>query len=223
MSDTEENRPSAQPMHRTFFWGWMTIVIGLILAGLSIFLVDPPTTEQTSNALPWEAKINAQGQLDVLGLTLNKSTPRDAMALYGKEIQTYLFTTQENVPTGLESFFEDMYIGYTLRGKMVLNLAASSSEVDAIASRGARMKSLESGGREIALASDDSARALDFPIHALTFIPYPKLDEAAIESRFGKPTTDDVGSDGLRRWHYPNIQLIIIFDHSGRKALQFGQ
>lgn len=220
MSDTDKPTTSH---HRTFYWGWVTLVIGLVLGSISIFWVSPPSTTQTSNALPWEAKINAQGQLEVMGLTLNKSTPRDAMALYGKEIQTFLFTTQDNVPTGLESFFEDMYIGYTLRGKLVLNLAVSPEEIDQMVSRGARMKSLESGGREISLASDDSGRALDYPIHAITFIPYPKLDEAALESRFGKPTTDDVGSDGLRRWHYPNIQLIIIFDHSGRKALQFGQ
>ncbi|MBD3822809.1 MAG: hypothetical protein IE914_11225 [Thiotrichales bacterium] len=64
--------------------------------------------------------------------------------------------------------------------------------------------------------------ALAVPIRALTYIPYPKLDEEVIKSRFGEPVADFIGDDGLRRWTYPDKQLIIIFDHSGRKTLQFG-
>lgn len=214
---------SASDKKIPFFWGWMTLIIGAILASLSIWLVDPPKTEQTATALPWEATINEQGKLTVLGLTLGQSTTRDAMALYGKEVQTSLFADQAGKAISLESFFEDMYIGYTLRGRLILTLDVEPTTLEAIMTRGARIKSTESGARDVSLAANDTATALDYPIRALTYIPYPKLDEAALKSRFGEPAEDKIGSDGLRRWFYPTKQLIIIFDDSGRKTLQFGE
>lgn len=206
-----------------FFWGWITLFIGAILAVASIFLVDPPTSNQTANALPWEAKVNEQNQLEVLGLTLGKSTTRDAMALYGKEVQIFLFANQAGQAKSLESFFEDMYIGYTLRGRLILTLTSNAEQLEQFMSRGARIKTTESGAREISLAAEDSALALDVPIRALTYIPYPKLDEATLKSRFGEPINDYIDDDGLRRWTFPDKKLIIIFDETGRKTLQFGE
>lgn len=208
--------------HPTFYWGWVTLIIGLTIGAISVFWVSPPETTQTATALPWEAKVNETGKLEVLGLTLDQSTTRDAMALYGKEVQIYLFADGQNHPKSLESFFEDMYIGYSMRGKLVLNMAISEAQKQSMMDRGVRIKALESGDREVSLAGDDTLLALDMPIHALTYIPYPKLDEAALESRFGKPTEESIGEDKLKRWHYPEKRLIIIFDESGRKALQFG-
>jgi hypothetical protein len=209
--------------HPTFYWGWVTLMLGLVIGGISVFWVSPPETTQTATALPWEAKVNEAGALEVLGLILDKSTTRDAMALYGKEVQVYLFADGQGKPKSLESFFEDMYIGYTMRGKLVLNIGATREQLQQMMDRGIRIKALESGAREVSLDSDDTIAALDIPIHALTYIPYPKLDEAALESRFGKPVTESVGDDKLKRWHYPDKKLIIIFDDSGRKALQFGE
>jgi hypothetical protein len=209
--------------HPTFYWGWVTLLLGLSIGAISVFWVSPPETTQTATALPWEAKVNESGKLEVLGLVLDQSSTRDAMALYGKEVQVYLFADTQNNPTSVESFFEDMYIGYSIRGKLVLNLALTDEQKKQMMDRGVRMKALESGAREISLSNEDTLEALDFPVHALTYLPYPKLDEEALESRFGKPTKETIGEDQLKRWHYPEKRLIIIFDDSGRKALQFGE
>lgn len=209
--------------HPTFYWGWVTLFIGLSIGAISVFWVSPPETTQTATALPWEAKVNDAGRLEVLGLTLDQSTTRDAMALYGKEVQIYLFADAQHKPKSLESFFEDMYIGYTIRGKLVLNVGVTDAQKQAMMERGVRIKALESGDREVSLSNEDTLAVLDLPIHALTYIPYPKLDEQALESRFGKPESESVGDDNLKRWHYPSKKLIIIFDESGRKALQFGE
>jgi hypothetical protein len=215
--------PTAEQKHATFYWGWVTLIIGAILAMLSIFWVAPPTTEQKTTALPWEAKVNDAGQLDVLGLTLGKSSTRDAMALYGKEVQVRLFANMQGKAISLESFFEDMYIGYSLRGRLVLTIDTKPEQLDQMLEAGARIKTTETGVREVSLSSNDSALALDIPIRALTYLPYPKLDEATLKSRFGEPTQDGIGDDGIRRWYYPKLKLVILFHDSDRKSLQFGE
>jgi hypothetical protein len=207
----------------TFFWGWVTLVIGLIIGGISVFLVDPPTTTQTGTALPWQSAVNDAGQVEVLGLTLGKSTTRDAMALYGKEIEITLFTDAQTHPVSVESFFEDMYIGYTLRGRLVLTLDATTEQLNSMLNTGARVKMTESGAREVELSAHNMAVALDIPIRALTYIPYPKLDEATLKSRFGEPDEVTTGDDGIKRWHYHARKLIILFNDSDRKSLQFGE
>jgi len=209
--------------HATFYWGWVTLVIGAILAVISIFWVEPPTTEQKATSLPWEAKLNDAGKLDVLGLTLGNSSTRDAMGLYGKEVQVRLFANMQGEAISLESFFEDMYIGYSLRGRLVLTLDTKPDQLNHMLEAGARIKTTETGVREVSLSSNDSALALDIPIRALTYLPYPKLDEATLKSRFGEPVQDTVGEDGIRRWHYPALKLVILFHDSDRKSLQFGE
>jgi hypothetical protein len=217
------NTAKTERKHGTFYWGWLTLIIGAVLAALSIFWVEPPTTEQQATALPWEAKINHEGNLEVLGLTLGKSSTRDAMALYGKEVQVNLFANMQGEAISLESFFEDMYIGYSLRGRLVLTLDVKPEQLSRMLEAGARIKTTETGVREVSLSSDDSGLSLDIPIRALTYLPYPKIDESTLKSRFGEPDQDSVGDDGIRRWHYPALKLVILFHDSDRKSLQFGE
>jgi hypothetical protein len=188
----------------------------------SYFFVDPPNNNQDGSALPWNASINTQGQLTVLGLTLNQSTTKDAMALYGKETKIILFTDKLHKPVSVEAFFEDMYIGYSLRGRLILTLETSTEQLEAMFSRGGRVKSADSGAHEITLAGSDLSEALSLPIRHLTYIPYPKIDEETLIHRFGQPSKDSLGDDGVRRWHYPERQLVILFDETGRKVLEFG-
>ncbi len=206
-----------------FFWGWLTLLLAAIVWSISNYLVAPPSNNQTTDALPWNAHMDEANNLSVLGLTLGKSTTRDAMALYGKEIEIKLFTDKENQPVSIESFFEDMYIGYSLRGRLILTLATNADQLQNVFLRGGRVKSSESGAHEITISGADIGNVLDLPIRALTYIPYPKLDEATLTQRFGVPEEDTIGADGLKRWHYPDKQLTIIFDDSGRKTLEFGE
>lgn len=216
-------QPPVTKKRTPFFWGWLTLLLAAIVWSASNYLVAPPSNNQTAEALPWNAHLDEENHLSVLGLTLGKNTTRDAMALYGKEVEIKLFTDKENQPISVESFFEDMYIGYSLRGRLILTLSTSPEQLQTIFLRGGRVKSTESGAHEITLSGTDIGDALDLPIRALTYIPYPKLDEETLTQRFGTPEQDSIGADGLKRWHYPEKQLTIIFDDSGRKTLEFGE
>lgn len=215
MSETTHKRPM-------FFWGWLTLGLAGIIWVASYFFVDPPNNHQDGTDLPWNAQINEQGQLKVLGLTLGKSSSQEAMALYGKETKIILFSDKDHQPVSVETFFEDMYIGYSLRGRLILTLETSPELLEAMFSRGGRVKSVESGAHEITLAGNDLSEALNLPIRHLTYIPYPKIDEETLVHRFGVATQETIGDDGIQRWHYPERKLIILFDDSGRKVLEFG-
>lgn len=215
MSETTHKRPM-------FYWGWLTLGLAGLIWVASYFFVDPPNNNQDGSALPWNASVNSQGQLQVLGLTLGQSTSQDAMVLYGKETNIILFSDSNHRPISVETFFEDMYIGYSLRGRLVLTLETSNELLEAMFNRGGRVKSAESGAHEITLSGSDLGLALSLPIKHLTYIPYPKIDEATLVHRFGQPSQDTVGEDGVRRWHYPERKLVILFDETGRKVLEFG-
>ena len=154
MSETSHKRPM-------FFWGWLTLALAGIIWVASYFFVDPPNNNQDGSALPWNATINAEGTLTVLGLTLGQSTTKDAMALYGKETKIILFSDKQHQPVSVEAFFEDMYIGYSLRGRLILTLETSTEQLEAMFSRGGRVKSADSGAHEITLAGSDLSEALD--------------------------------------------------------------
>lgn len=215
MNNNDQKRP-------IFFWGWLTLILAGIIWGVSTFFVNPPSNEHEASALPWNASVNAQGQVEALGLTLGKSTTQDAMMLYGKETKIILFTDRSHQPVSVETFFEDMYIGYSLRGRLILTLETSAEQLEDMFSRGGRVKSADSGAHEITLAGTDLSLALTLPIRHLTYIPYPKIDESTLLQRFGQPREDTIGEDGIRRWHYTDRKLIILFDESGRKVLEFG-
>lgn len=215
MSDANNKRP-------LFYWGWLTLLLAGVIWVASYFFVDPPSNAQDASALPWNASVNAQGQLSVLGLTLGQSNTQDAMTLYGKETKLILFSDKNHQPVSVEAFFEDMYIGYSLRGRLVLTLETNQTQLNSMFERGGRVKSAESGAHEITLAGSDLGEALTLPIRHLTYIPYPKLDEDTLIHRFGQPNQDTVGEDGVRRWVYPERKLVILFDETGRKVLEFG-
>lgn len=215
MSETQAKRPM-------FFWGWLTLALAGIIWVASYFFVAPPSNNQDGSALPWNASVNAQGQLTVLGLTLGQSTSKDAMALYGKETKLILFSDKNHQPVSVETFFEDMYIGYSLRGRLILTLETTVEQLEAMFSRGGRVKSADSGAHEITLSGSDLSDAINLPIRHLTYIPYPKIDETTLIQRFGQPNQDKLGDDGVRRWIYPERKLVILFDETGRKVLEFG-
>lgn len=215
----EQQTPKQRPM---FYWGWITLIIAGAIWLLTYLMFTPESKQEHIDALPWHAQVNEQGNLKVLGLTLNESSTRDAMALYGKEIEIMLFTDHDTQPISVESFFESMHIGYAFRGRLVLTLNTNAAQLDSMLQRGGKVKSLDTGHREITLSGQDLHLAVDLPIKYLTFIPQSKIDESIIEQRFGQPTRDYEGEDGLRRWSYPEKQLTVIFDGTGRKVLEFG-
>ncbi len=198
------------------------VLIGsLVLLGLFVF-IQPDREGVDQSSLPWNAHYDDQGQLHALGIVLNQTTLREAMELYGKDVEIKLFTDQDGSNKTAEAYFPGMYIG-SIKAAVAITLKVPAEELETVYNRGAKISPTTSGGREIKLSSQDNLDFLDKTIESITLIPRKNLTERAIEMRFGQPERRATQDDGLERLYYPQLGLEMIFDPDGPEALQYAQ
>ena len=161
------------------FW---SIGIGSILLLLGAFLF--PGSKPNLSDLPWHLNHTSEGNLNVLGITLGKSTVVDAEARFRESSEVAIFVPNSG-PISAEAFFEQINLA-GLRSKVVLTLAVSNAESAAIAARGSRSSAIPSGKR-ITPSPDDMARLRTTTISSLTLIPGVRVSEELLVKRFGVP------------------------------------
>ncbi len=198
--------------------GWV-ILAGIVLTVVMMFLprekevIDP-------SILPWNSVVNAQGQVEALGLTLDKSTPKDALKEFGYDYEVQVFTDKKANDKSAEFYFPTMTLA-RLRGVVTLVLDVPSDELDEMYNRGVKITVNTVGNRQVTLLDKDAVSLMDKKIHSMTFVPKNNLTPEMVEFRFGKPASKKVGSDGLARWAYPKKGLEIILNPEGPEVLQY--
>jgi len=197
----------------------IVFVGSIILLGLFV-LIQPERESIDQTSLPWNAYFDEQGELHALGITLNQTTLREAMALYGKDVEIRIFTDQDGSNKTAEAYFPTMYIG-SIKAAAAVNLVVPADELEAVYNRGAKISPTTSGGREVKLNSQDNLDFLDRTIESITLIPRKNLDQRAIEMRFGEPDRREMQEDGLERLFFNQIGLEMIIDPDGPEALQY--
>ncbi|MEA3405096.1 MAG: hypothetical protein U9R28_05060 [Pseudomonadota bacterium] len=197
----------------------IVLVGSFILLGLFI-LVQPQREEVDQSSLPWNAQFDDQGQLHALGVVLNQTTLREAMDIYGKDVEIRIFTDRDGSNKKAEAYFPAMYIG-SIKAAAAVNLKVSTEELELVYNRGAKISPTTSGGREVKLSSQDNYDFLDKTIESITLIPRKNLDERSIEMRFGQPDRRETQDDGLERLYYDKLGLEMIIDPEGPEALQY--
>ena len=197
----------------------LAFVGSFVLLGLFV-LVQPERESVDPSSLPWNAYFDEQGQLHTLGIILNKTTLREAMEIYGKDVEIKLFTDQDGSNKKAEAYFTVMYIG-SIKSAAAVNLKVSDEELEAVYNRGAKISPITSGGREVKLSSEDNLNFLEKTIESITLIPRKNLDARSIEMRFGEPDSRFFGEDGLERLHFKKLGLEMIVDPDGPEALQY--
>jgi hypothetical protein len=120
----------------------------------------------------------------------------------------------------LEAYFESVSIG-PLSGKLVLSIAASQAELEAMRERAAKTDHLETGIRKFILNDADRLRAESLPLATLVFIPAASLDEAVILQRFGTPAERIPQGETLEHFLYPEKGLDVVLDRKGKEVLQY--
>jgi len=197
----------------------IAFVGSFVLLALFIF-VQPEHEKFDQSTLPWNAYFDEQGQLHTLGITLNQTTLREAMDIYGKDVEIKLFTNQDGSQKKAEAYFTVMYIG-SIKAAAAVNLKVSEEELQTVYNRGAKISPTTSGGREVKLSSQDNLDFLEKTIESITLIPRRSLDPRAIEMRFGEPDSRVFNEDGLERLYYNKLGLTMIIDPDGPEALQY--
>jgi hypothetical protein len=206
-------------------------VAALSLAALAALLAAPllftPKPEPgggraISHGLPWQIETPAPGTSRVFGLTLGGAAPStlaDARRVFPEVVKLALLAPTDQ-PLALEAYFDSVSVG-PLAGKLVLNLASPTAELEAMRARAAKTDHLETGIRKFVLNDADAIRAETLPLAGIVFIPGASLDEAIILQRFGPPAERIRQGETLEHFLYPDKGLDVVLDARGREVLQY--
>jgi len=198
-----------------FLW----VLIVSILAVVIGILIPGQPREQPVN-LPWQVESMADGSSKVFGLVLGKSTLQDAQQVFQEDAELSMFATDDGKRV-VEGFFNTLTLS-GLRAKMVVALDYSEQELKEIFDRGARISTMGSGKRKVALSGEDKTAAMHTPIATITYLPKANLDAAIVEKRFGLPAEKikEQGTD-IEHWLYPDKGLDITLSDEQKDVLQY--
>ena len=198
-------------------------MVGLLAAPL-LFVPkpEPGGGQAITHGLPWQIEAPAPGASRVFGLTLGgpaPSTLADARRVF-PELAKLALLAPTDQPLALEAYFDSVSVG-PLAGKLVLNLAATPAELEAMRARAPKTDHLETGIRKFVLNDADSIRAESLPLAGIVFIPGASLDEAIILQRFGTPAERVRQGETLEHFLYPAKGLDVVLDAKGKEVLQY--
>ena len=202
---------------RPFYW------VILIAVGLFIALMTLAPKEQSFNPahLPWNAEFDQQNRLNALGITLNQSTLKDLIALYGRDIEVKLFEMPDGERSA-EAYIHSAYIG-SIHGSLVIKLAMSQQALDGYYDRGARTTISKQGAREVQLNNEDTLALFNYPTNEITLVPRRRLTEEAINKRFGEPDRINKTDEGMTHLYYDAKGLELILIEKGNDILRYRQ
>jgi len=201
---------------------FLIVLIGAFALYAVFLLLQPERDQVAEDRLPWNAHFDSQGQLHALGLTLHQTTLREAMDIYGKDVEIRLFTDNDGSNKSAEAYFPVIYIG-SIKAAIAVQLEVPKDELETVYNRGAKISPTGSGAKEVKLSSQDNLDFLDKTIASVTLIPRKDLSERAIDLRFGAPDFKQRQSDKLDHWFFKRMGLEMIIDPEGPEALQYSQ
>ncbi|GEM_PF-236035 len=214
--NTSNTKKTTQKKRSVF---WLIFIASTLLLALLI-MIQPEREKTEASHLPWNAYYDEIGQLHALGLILNKSTLRDAMDLYGKDVEVKIFLDPDKEKKSIEAYFPVMYIG-AIKAALALKIELTPEELEQAYSEGKSIKINPSGTREVSLYSSNIAKYFDHPLSSITLLPRKHLTEQAIQKRFGEADHKEIQSDNLAHWFFYEKGLEMIIDEEGPEALQY--
>lgn len=198
---------------------WLILISSVVILTLLI-VIQPERKAVNPELLPWNSYYDESGQLYALGLTLNKSSLRDAMDLYGKDVEVKIFSDGNEENKSIEAYFPVMYIG-SIKAALALKIDLTPEELEQAYNEGKSISRTPTGNREIKLYTSTIVKYFDHPLTSITLLPRKHLTEEAIQKRFGQPDYTEVQSDNLPHWFFYQKGLEIILDNDGPEALQY--
>ncbi len=207
-----------------FFWALLAGALVIVAAFAPVLwqMHSPPANPAPADGAlpaPWQIERNADGTVLAFGLRLPGSTLADAQARWGEELQVALIA-KRGQPAALEAYVE-RYVGGGVEGKLVLASDADAQVVQRWQDRSLKREIIDADAQRWRLHPDDRAEALRTHVAGLSFLPANRLDEAALQARFGQPAERRPGEGSTQHWLYPAQGLAIAWDaDSGRSLVQ---
>ena len=201
---------------------FVQVFLFAVFATLGAWLLLPNAPQKVDKqALPWNSVRDEQGHVHALGLIIGQSTLRDAMALYGNDVEIKEFTNKDLQPVSVEAYFPSIYL-LSIKSPLILRLHVSPQRMQALLEEAPGVRATPSGDREVLLSEFQARTLLDAPIESITLPVSKDLPKEAIVKRFGQPTyTRPNPADNTERWIYPQKGLEIIVDPDGKEVLEW--
>ncbi|HHH39137.1 MAG TPA: hypothetical protein ENK50_06145 [Sedimenticola sp.] len=203
-------------MERKIFFG----ILVATLVALALAILMPGGRQADSDPkLPWQIRIDETGHPTVLGITLGRTTLKQARDLFQEQGELNLFVTPPD-HYAIEAYFQRLFLS-GLRADVILTLAVDPLVRKAMYERGLRISKLGSGDRKVDLTVEDKKLLEEVPVDHITYIPAIDLDEVLITARFGEPTLRIAESPEVSHWLYPAKGLDIAVNRNGKEVIQY--
>lgn len=201
---------------KIIFW---VVSLSLVAIALAILLPGGRTVD-TNPRLPWAITINANKEVEIFDLTLNRSRLTDAREVFQAQGEIKMFVPEVGEPA-LEAYFERVFLS-GLRADIVLVLKAQSAQLQRLFNQGSRISRTSETIHKVELSSEDKLVVANFPIELINYIPAANLDESLILSRFGEPAEKVREEEtGVTHWIYPDKGLSIGVNPKGKELIQY--
>ncbi|MDQ6988520.1 MAG: hypothetical protein Q9M19_01465 [Mariprofundaceae bacterium] len=203
--------------------GKISLVFIIVMASATYYLTS--TSFQSSQSLQQNRTwIDETGKLHVLGLTLGKSTVRDAEIALRSRADAAIFMyplhdegKEKKFKLVLEAYFPSI----ADHSKVMLTLDVEEQQLEAIRQRSTSPRLYPNGVARMNLGNEDILAVLKFTIHTLTLIPSTQLDAAILKAQFGNPKRINTVNKHITTYLYPNLGLTASINDSGKDKLVF--
>lgn len=186
----------------------------------NILLLTSCSSEQTQSAdLPWQANVNAEGNVDVFGMTIGTITLRETMMHFQSFPETGLFVDKDGT-SALESYFGKKRIGL-FEAKLVAESEASEGVRKGMLERALERKPQPSGKWRYQLSEDDVRVSNELPVKYLVYIPVVDYEQERIETLFGQPESTHAMTEKAAYWFYPDKGLILLLNSDGGEIMYY--
>lgn len=193
------------------------LLVALLLAAPLLFLSENDTPPPAQD-MPWQIEALPDGGSRVFGLEPGRSRYGEAREKLGAGQVALIVAPNES--GALEAYYESFAAG-PLTGKLVLSLASTLAEREAVLQRARKVEYMDSATKRVNPSNQDLAAAEGALITAIVFIPSANLDEAIILQRFGLPAERIRSDEHREHFLYPDKGLDLQLDAKGKEVLQY--
>lgn len=196
-------------------------ILYALLVGLVIYTLWPGNeSNDVSSIRVWNAQVNEQGQITILGVTLGKTTLKEAEVALHSQSERGLFVNMVDgkmVSEHLEAYFPTS----PDRAKIIVELIADAELIERIKKSAYRVKAFPSGSMKLEISPDETAHLGTLVAKSLTYIPPVSLTVETLEQQFGPSDKQQRDVDGNLHLLYSKLGLDAVLPVSGKPMLQF--
>lgn len=193
----------------------------LIIFGFVILItaINDKRMNIPSDKLPWQITQLEGGQSSVFGITLNKTSLRDAFKMLDVFPETALFVHKDG-RKNLEAYISSVSIS-GLTAKMILEYGVSEEAKKLYVDGSVKKEGTPSGAFKYSLNEKDLLTAMQAPVISISYIPYAQFDDEIIMQRFGVAAETIEIDEKTSILLYPELGLSLTYSKEEKEFLQY--